>query len=98
MNLLNELRKELKCEACRAFCLFFAMSQINLIIIICSRASGSEITIVVNRLECMALLHSQTGRHMISDFKPCNLPQISSKSIENKKVTDVCIENEIYER
>ena len=24
LNVLNKLRKEIKCEACRAFCLFFA--------------------------------------------------------------------------
>ena len=33
LNLLNELRKrEIKCEACRAFYLFFATSLINSII------------------------------------------------------------------
>ena len=32
LNLLNELGKEIKCEACRAFYLFFAMSYINSII------------------------------------------------------------------
>ena len=32
LNLLNELRKEIKCEAGRAFYLFFAMSLINSII------------------------------------------------------------------
>ena len=32
LNLLNELEKEIKCEACRAFCLFFATSLINSII------------------------------------------------------------------
>ena len=32
LNLLNELGKEIKCEACRAFYLFFATSLINLII------------------------------------------------------------------
>ena len=32
LNLLNELGKEIKCEACRAFYLFFAMSLINSII------------------------------------------------------------------
>ena len=32
LNLLNELRKEIKCEACRAFYLFFVTSLINLII------------------------------------------------------------------
>ena len=31
-NLLNELGKEIKCEACRAICLFFATSLINSII------------------------------------------------------------------
>ena len=31
-NLLNELGKEIKCEACRAFYLFFATSLINSII------------------------------------------------------------------
>ena len=30
--LLNELEKEIKCEACRAFYLFFATSLINSII------------------------------------------------------------------
>ena len=30
--LLNELGKEIKCEACQAFYLFFAMSLINSII------------------------------------------------------------------
>ena len=29
LNLLNELRKEIKCEACRAFNLFFTTSLIN---------------------------------------------------------------------
>ena len=29
LNLLNELGKEIKCEACRAFYLFFATSSIN---------------------------------------------------------------------
>ena len=29
LNLLNELGKEIKCEACRAFYLFFATSLIN---------------------------------------------------------------------
>ena len=28
-NLLNKLAKEIKCEACRAFYLFFATSLIN---------------------------------------------------------------------
>ena len=32
VNLLNELRKRDKCEACRAFYLFFATSFINSII------------------------------------------------------------------
>ena len=32
LNLLNELGKEIKCEACRAFYLFFATSLINSII------------------------------------------------------------------
>ena len=32
LNLLNKLRKEIKCEACRAFYLFFATSLINSII------------------------------------------------------------------
>ena len=32
LNLLNELGKEIKCEACRAFYLFFAMSLINSVI------------------------------------------------------------------
>ena len=32
LNLLNELGKKIKCEACRAFYLFFAMSLINSII------------------------------------------------------------------
>ena len=32
LNLLNELKKEIKCEACRAFYLFFATSFINSII------------------------------------------------------------------
>ena len=33
LNLLNELeKKKVKCEACRAFYLFFAMSLINSII------------------------------------------------------------------
>ena len=32
LNLLNELRKEIKCEACRAFYLFFATILINTII------------------------------------------------------------------
>ena len=32
LNLLNELGKEIKCEACRAFYLFFATSLMNLII------------------------------------------------------------------
>ena len=31
LNLLNELEKEIKREACRAFYLFFATSLINLI-------------------------------------------------------------------
>ena len=31
-NLLNELVKKIKCEACRAFYLFFATSLINSII------------------------------------------------------------------
>ena len=31
-NLLNELGKKIKCEACRAFYLFFATSLINSII------------------------------------------------------------------
>ena len=31
LNLLNKLGKEIKCEACQAFNLFFAMSLINLI-------------------------------------------------------------------
>ena len=29
LNLLNELEKEIKCEACRAFYQFFATSLIN---------------------------------------------------------------------
>ena len=29
LNLLNEFGKEIKCEACRAFYLFFATSLIN---------------------------------------------------------------------
>ena len=29
LNLLNELGKEIKCEACRAFYLFFATRLIN---------------------------------------------------------------------
>ena len=29
LNLLNELGKEIKCEACRAFYLYFATSLIN---------------------------------------------------------------------
>ena len=29
LNLFNELEKEIKCEACRAFYLFFPMSLIN---------------------------------------------------------------------
>ena len=33
LNLLNELGKEIKCEACRAFYLFFATSLINPIIL-----------------------------------------------------------------
>ena len=32
LNLLNELGKEIKCETCRAFYLFFATSLINSII------------------------------------------------------------------
>ena len=32
LNLLNKLGKRIKCEACRAFYLFFAMSLINSII------------------------------------------------------------------
>ena len=32
LNLLNELGKEIKCEACRAFYLFFATRLINSII------------------------------------------------------------------
>ena len=32
LNLLNELGKEIKCEACRAFYLFFATNLINSII------------------------------------------------------------------
>ena len=32
LNLLYELGKEIKCEACRAFYLFFAMSLITSII------------------------------------------------------------------
>ena len=32
LNLLNELGKEIQCEACRAFFLFFATSSINSII------------------------------------------------------------------
>ena len=32
LSLLNELEKEIKCEACRAFYLFFATSLINSII------------------------------------------------------------------
>ena len=32
LNLLNELGKEIKCEACRAFYLFFAACLINSII------------------------------------------------------------------
>ena len=32
LNLLNELRKRDKCEACRAFYLFFTTSLINSII------------------------------------------------------------------
>ena len=32
LNLLNELRKEIKCVACRAFYIFFATSLINSII------------------------------------------------------------------
>ena len=32
LNLLNELGKEIKCEACQAFYLFFAASLINSII------------------------------------------------------------------
>ena len=32
LNLLSELGKEIKCDACRAFYLFFATSLINLII------------------------------------------------------------------
>ena len=32
LNLLNKLGKEIKCEACRAFCLFLAVSLINSII------------------------------------------------------------------
>ena len=33
LYLLNELGKKIKCEACRAFYLFFATSLINLIIL-----------------------------------------------------------------
>ena len=29
LNLINELRKVIKCEACRAFCRFFATSLIK---------------------------------------------------------------------
>ena len=32
LNLFNELGKEIKCEVCRAFYLFFATSLINSII------------------------------------------------------------------
>ena len=32
LNLLNELGKEIKCEACQVFYLFFATSLINSII------------------------------------------------------------------
>ena len=32
LNLLNELGKKIKCEACRAFNLFFATSLINSIL------------------------------------------------------------------
>ena len=32
LNLLNKLGKEIKCEACRAFYLFFSTSLINSII------------------------------------------------------------------
>ena len=32
LNLINELGKEIKCDACRAFYLFFATSLINSII------------------------------------------------------------------
>ena len=32
LNLLNELRKAIKCQACRVFYRFFATSLINLII------------------------------------------------------------------
>ena len=32
LNLLNKLGKDIKCKACRAFYLFFAMSLINSII------------------------------------------------------------------
>ena len=32
LNLLNALGKEIKCEACRAFYLFFATSLLNSII------------------------------------------------------------------
>ena len=32
LNLLNKLRKAIKCEGCRAFYRFFAMSLINSII------------------------------------------------------------------
>ena len=32
LNLLKEFRKEIECEACRAFYLFFATSLINSII------------------------------------------------------------------
>ena len=32
LNLLNKLGKEMKCEDCRVFYLFFATSLINLII------------------------------------------------------------------
>ena len=32
LNLLNELGKKIKCEACRASCLFFATSLLNSII------------------------------------------------------------------
>ena len=32
LNLLNKLGKEIKCEACRVFYIFFAMSLINSII------------------------------------------------------------------
>ena len=32
LNLLNDLRKEIKCEACRAFYLFFATGLISSII------------------------------------------------------------------